>query len=46
MADKVQITVTQKTRTVVSGKWIFLTTNVLGAQPAPKGNDNDNRKQS
>ena len=48
MAEQIKIEVTQKVRTVVSDKWIFLTSSVLDttAQPAEKENDNDSRKQS
>ena len=48
VAEQIKIEVTQKVRTVVSDKWIFLTSSVLDttAQPAEKENDNDSRKQS
>jgi hypothetical protein len=46
--EQIKTEVTQTVRTVVSDKWIFLTSSVLDttAQPAVKGNSNDNRKQS
>jgi hypothetical protein len=48
VAEQIKVEVTQTVRTVVSDKWIFLTSSVLDAtaQPAEKETDNDNREQS